>query len=75
MNRDLFAAKRKQLSGKLKRKWGVLTHDQTHSNAGRRDQLAGRIQQRRAMSRLREARQLTELRDRNRGWNSSHRMS
>ena len=73
MNRDQFADKWKQLTGKLKQRWNALTHDQTASDADRRDQLTHRIQELHAMGRLREARQLRDFRDRNRGWNSSHR--
>jgi uncharacterized protein YjbJ (UPF0337 family) len=46
MNRDQIAGDWKQLTGKLKEKWGKLTDDDLTVIAGKRDQLAGRLQER-----------------------------
>jgi uncharacterized protein YjbJ (UPF0337 family) len=46
MNWDRIAGSWKQFSGKVKEKWGKLTDDDLTAVAGKRDQLAGRLQQR-----------------------------
>ena len=45
MNWDQIAGNWKQLTGKVKEKWGKLTDDELTTIAGKRDQLAGSIQQ------------------------------
>ena len=45
MNWDQIAGNWKQVTGKVKEKWGKLTDDDITTIAGKRDQLAGAIQQ------------------------------
>ena len=46
MNWDQIAGDWKQFTGKLKARWGKLTDDDLTTIAGKRDQLAGLLQQR-----------------------------
>jgi uncharacterized protein YjbJ (UPF0337 family) len=46
MNWDLIQGSWKQVTGKAKEQWGKLTDDDLNIVAGRRDQLAGKIQER-----------------------------
>ncbi len=46
MNWDQIAGNWKQFTGKVKEKWGKLTDDDLTVSAGKRDQLAGILQQR-----------------------------
>ena len=46
MNWDTLKGKWKQVSGKVKEKWGKLTDDDLTAIAGKRDQLLGKLQQR-----------------------------
>jgi uncharacterized protein YjbJ (UPF0337 family) len=46
MNWDQVKGNWKQLTGKVKAKWGKLTDDDLTTAAGQRDQLVGRIQER-----------------------------
>ena len=44
MNWDQIAGNWKQLTGKVKAKWGILTDDDLTATAGKREELAGLIQ-------------------------------
>ena len=44
MNWDRIEGNWKQFTGSVKEQWGKLTHDQLEAIAGKRDQLAGKIQ-------------------------------
>ena len=46
MNWDPISGNWKQMTGKVKEKWGKLTDDDLTVAAGKRDQLAGLLQQR-----------------------------
>jgi len=46
MNWDMIEGNWKQMTGKVKEKWGKLTDDDLTTAAGKRDQLAGKLQQR-----------------------------
>jgi uncharacterized protein YjbJ (UPF0337 family) len=46
MNWDQIAGNWKQVKGKVKEKWGKLTDDDLTTIGGKRDQLAGLLQQR-----------------------------
>lgn len=46
MNWDRIQGNWKQITGKAKEQWGKLTDDDMEVVGGRRDQLAGKIQQR-----------------------------
>jgi uncharacterized protein YjbJ (UPF0337 family) len=50
MNRDILEGNWKQLKGKVKVKWGKLTDDDLDVVEGRRDVLAGKIQERYGIS-------------------------
>lgn len=45
MNKDQIQGKWRELSGKVKEKWGQLTDDEITEAQGNMDQLAGKIQQ------------------------------
>jgi uncharacterized protein YjbJ (UPF0337 family) len=45
MNWDIVEGSWKQFKGRVKEKWGKLTDDNLGAIAGKRDQLAGRIQE------------------------------
>jgi len=46
MNWDQLAGNWKQLTGSMKEKWGKLTDDDLTTIAGKRDQMAGLLQER-----------------------------
>ena len=73
MNRDQVEGSWRQFSGKLIEQWGKLTHDDLAVNAGKRDQLAGRIQLRHGILKEESERQLRDFLYRNRDWNLSRR--
>ncbi|OGI47394.1 MAG: general stress protein CsbD [Candidatus Muproteobacteria bacterium RBG_16_65_34] len=68
MNRDRFHGICKQFSGKVKEQWGTLTDDPHAVAAGTRDRLAGRIQERRGISKQEADRQIEDFMSRNRNW-------
>lgn len=45
MNWDIIAGDWKQFKGQVKEKWGKLSNDQLDMIGGRRDQLAGMVQE------------------------------
>ena len=45
MNSDIFEGNWKQFKGTAKQQWGKITDDQLDVIAGKRDQLAGKIQE------------------------------
>jgi len=73
MNRDRVEGSWKQFSGKLKERWGRLTHDESGIDAGKHDQLAGSIQVRHGNSKEEIPRQVTDFLYRNRDWDISRR--
>ena len=73
MNRDQMEGRWRQVTGKVKEYWGMLTGDPLVAVAGRRKQLAGRIQERRGISKQQSARQLGDFMYRNRDWYPSDR--
>jgi uncharacterized protein YjbJ (UPF0337 family) len=46
MNSDQIQGNWKQLTGKMREKWGKLTDDDWQQVAGKRDQLLGKLQER-----------------------------
>lgn len=46
MNKDILEGKWKQLRGEIREKWGQLTDDDLDQIAGKRDKLAGLLQER-----------------------------
>ncbi|MFL1467567.1 CsbD family protein [Marinobacter sp. HN1S83] len=51
MNKDTIEGNWSELKGRVKEQWGKLTDDRLDEIAGRRDQLAGEIQQAYGVSR------------------------
>jgi uncharacterized protein YjbJ (UPF0337 family) len=51
MNQDRIAGQWKQLSGKIKEKWGKLTDDDLRQAEGNTEYLTGRIQERYGIAR------------------------
>ena len=45
MNRDILEGKWKQLRGEIRQRWGELTDDELDQIAGKRDKLAGLLQE------------------------------
>lgn len=66
MNQDQAVGKWQQAKGKIKQQWGKLTDDDLTVLEGRRDQLAGKIQERYGIAKEEAERQVREFRDRNR---------
>ena len=58
MNRDIIGGNWKQLKGQMQAKWGDLTNDDFDVAAGKRDQLAGRVQERYGIARDEAERQV-----------------
>ena len=73
MNRDRLEGGWKQFGGKVKEQWGRLTNDPRRESAGRREQLAGRVQERYGLSKEEDARQLKDFLHQNRNWDLSNR--
>ena len=46
LNKDILMGKWKQIRGKVKQQWGMLTDDQLNRISGRYDELTGLIQER-----------------------------
>lgn len=60
MNWDIVEGNWKQFSGKVKERWGKITDDQIDRIAGKREQLAGRIQESYGITKDEAERQLRE---------------
>ena len=60
MNWDRIEGNWKLVSGKAKEKWGKLTDDDIDVVAGRRDRLAGKIQERYGVAKEEAEKQLAE---------------
>jgi uncharacterized protein YjbJ (UPF0337 family) len=60
MNWDQIEGNWKQFKGHVKEKWGRLTDDDIDRLSGKRDQLAGRIQERYGISREEAEREMDE---------------
>ena len=61
MNWDLIQGDWKQLTGKVKEKWGKLTDDDLTVIAGKRDQLAGVLQERYGYAKEQAEKELDEF--------------
>ena len=70
MNRDRIEGVWKQVRGRLKQRWGVLTSSRLSVIAGVQGQLAGRIQERSGIAREESQRELKRFLRRNRHWHS-----
>jgi len=60
MNSDQWQGKWKQVKGSVKERWGKLTDDDLEVIAGRRDQLAGRVQERYGIAKEEARKQVEE---------------
>ena len=60
MNWDRIEGNWKQATGKVKEQWGKLTDDDISFVAGKRDQLAGKIQERYGIAKDEAERQVSE---------------
>jgi len=61
MNWDTVKGNWKQFKGKVKEKWGKLTDDDLTAIEGRRDQLAGKLQERYGYGKDQAERELDEF--------------
>lgn len=65
MNWDIVEGNWKQFKGKAKEQWGKLTDDDLDVIAGKRDQLAGRVQEAYGVSKDEPEKQIRDWEDRN----------
>jgi uncharacterized protein YjbJ (UPF0337 family) len=61
MNWDQISGSWKQVSGKFKEKWGKLTDDDLTTLAGKRDQIAGKLQQHYGYAKAQAEKELDEF--------------
>ena len=61
MNQNILEGKWKQLRGNLREKWGELTDDELDQIAGKRDKLAGILQERYGYTQMEADRQIDEF--------------
>ncbi|ADC71897.1 MULTISPECIES: CsbD family protein [unclassified Thioalkalivibrio] len=61
MNWDIVKGNWKQFKGKVKARWGKLTDDELDTVAGKREELAGRIQERYGVTKDEAEKQLAEF--------------
>lgn len=68
MNKDTVQGKARELTGKLKQKWGQLTDDEIAEIEGNAEILAGKLQVRYGVTREEAEKQVKEFRKEN-NWN------
>jgi len=68
MNRDQVYGLCMQMRGRLRQGWGTVASDPREIAAGTRDQLWGKIRQRRGISQRESELQLEDFMSRNRNW-------
>ena len=61
MNTDILEGKWKQLRGEIRETWGGLTDDELDQIAGKRDKLAGRLQEKYGWSKDEAERQIDDF--------------
>jgi uncharacterized protein YjbJ (UPF0337 family) len=61
MNQDRIEGNWKQFKGKIKQRWGKLTDDDLEVIEGKRDELAGRLQERYGIAREEAQKQIDEF--------------
>jgi uncharacterized protein YjbJ (UPF0337 family) len=61
MNTDILEGKWKQLRGEIRETWGELTDDELDQIAGKRDKLAGSLQEKYGWSRDEAERQIDDF--------------
>ena len=67
MNQDVLEGNWKQLRGKIRQRWARLTEDQLNVIDGKREQLAGKIQELYGLTRDEVDRQIHEFEQQNMG--------
>jgi len=61
MNQNILEGKWKQLRGSIREKWGNLTDDELDQIAGKRDKLAGFLQERYGYTQVEAERQIDDF--------------
>lgn len=61
MNRNVLEGNWKQLRGAIREKWGELTNDEVDQIAGKRDKLAGLLQEKYGYTQMEAERQIDEF--------------
>jgi uncharacterized protein YjbJ (UPF0337 family) len=61
MNQNILEGKWKQLRGSIREKWGDLTDDELDQIAGKRDRLAGFLQERYGYTQVEAERQIDDF--------------
>jgi uncharacterized protein YjbJ (UPF0337 family) len=61
MNRDVLEGKWKQLRGEIHQRWGELTDDELDQIAGKRDKLAGLLQEKYGYTQLEAEQQVQDF--------------
>lgn len=61
MNEQIVKGKLKQLSGKIKEKWGQLTDDEVRQAEGNREYLTGKLQEKYGLTKEKAEAQVREL--------------
>jgi uncharacterized protein YjbJ (UPF0337 family) len=65
MNRNILEGNWKQIRGTIREKWGELTDDELDQIAGKRDRLAGLLQERYGYTQMEAERQIDDFLE---GW-------
>jgi uncharacterized protein YjbJ (UPF0337 family) len=73
VNRDRLVGKWKQVSGRVRERWGILTDDRSSVVAGRHDRLAGKHQESYGLHREESERVLRDFLRRHRSWDAPRR--
>ena len=63
MNRNILEGKWKQLRGEIRDKWGQLTDDELDQIAGKREKLAGLLQERYGYTQMEAEQQIDDFLD------------
>ncbi|MGZ3774530.1 MAG: CsbD family protein [Pseudobdellovibrionaceae bacterium] len=61
MNKDIFQGKIKEISGEIKKKWGVLTDNEILQTKGDIEALSGLVQKKVGLSKDQASKQVNEL--------------
>jgi uncharacterized protein YjbJ (UPF0337 family) len=61
MNKDIIKGDWKQLSGKIKQKWGELTDDDLKQAEGNQEHLLGKLQEKYGLAKEKAQQQLKDL--------------
>lgn len=70
MNQNILEGKWMQLKGSLREKWGEFTDDELDQIAGKRDRLAGMLQEKYGYTELEAEREIDDFLD---NWDVQHR--